>query len=1305
MKCIKGTYICKWPLFVFAGLEFRVVFLSTSEPRHYKDGELKHNSTQNVGGSVSNQRVFNTVLTRAKSLFVAVGNPFYLLDAEQSLVEAGHQSVFCWKEFLKTCISRDSIVFPDNCTTDQRQVLLQRVYLSKSVKSHDEEDTIRQKNKEDFRKNMVKMLKKHDMKLYRGKWISGDTEVIEESRENAATGKATHVLECRSFNEGLACPLERNGIAYRLVGLKSRKGALDGASVVVEPIGDDGPEDESVAPLGRIVSIIRQQQGNVSDCTFLCRVDPYNSTFMIPLNGKNPKICNMPLPSRVIRGEYKKGHKAKEGPVVCFDKESLLNDDNPCAKDVIPFEDAKHMVFLVLFIAWREKYHYPLGAVIEAYPAGHTFFSAEMMLKAQHQIPDCPDGPSLEYSNDEECVFSLAGADFPAVFTIDPEGSVTLDDALSLKKVKLRKKANSEGSRYEFAVHITSVAGQPDLEELLDKAMQNICTIYQKTAEGTNRYSMLPPRRAQRMSLNEEAKRFCISAIGHCLIKRNNNTYSVQLVDDIIIRSSCVVSAAQLTLGVVEDVLNGATPVPMKVKQYDRYCSENRLRLPSLAHQIQMLYEISKTLLQTRLEGPPQSLFHACQLPHDCDERSQVFPQANSLVQEFMTWANWKVAEFLIEKHPIYIPLRCQGPPADSQMKKVEPNLLKVLAVYRRLQHDDEQHGVKVSMALCKELLELCTSGEYKEASQKLRMLLWNQQNHLQLMTTLGRLRTVQRPAAYQLKKEEDTLEELFHFSLNCHYTHFTSPLRRCFDILVQMAILSVTEEQEFPLEKEEVQKLIIDCNRKGHNARQFENIMKQTVFALKAFHSSKMCEAFVVNVTGTKLKLSFCSPEMNRFEATCSTVSLDALKYVTPKRLLANPSGETPEDPSASPSSDLPVMWKYKECYFESSSAISYDDSLLGPDLEPVPGENHDNICTYSKKQLCQSDGTGSFEAVHNGERMYLTKKTYRVPIQPHAVTLPPATWNTLKSTYDGILTQEEAVRVSQDLQQLTAPNLHKAVKGSRPNATIPVFQVVKTSRYLGPTEPVNVWVGASVQNKLIAPTVQILEPCQGLELCVQHGQRPAECFSDPHLKNASLEQYENITDYVESWEPVLLAEAAYSAAKEIDLSFLKEVPLKFGSSSFKQLSQCALEEAHFAYHRDAEITLEMPESMVEDVWSYFQFNVGDFACVRYDVSKKEKVNSIEGTNSDEQALRQVLHMVVKEVEDSTSVQTNRTKAVEGVDSAEVGRVSEIAPKLVKFKFVGERNSMIPESLAKELQKGQCTCTMQLIPCPISHR
>ena len=1289
----------KWYLSISTGLEFRVVFLSTSEPRLYQDGAFQHVSTHNVGGSVSNQRVFNTVLTRAKSLFVAVGNPFYLLDAEQSLVEAGQQSVLCWKEYLKTCISRGSIVFPDNCTTKQRRVLLQRLYLSRSMKSNVEEDTILQRSKEDFRRNMIKLIRVHAMKLYRGKWIAGSKEVMEESREKAATaGKATHVLECKSFNEGLAYPLEKDGIAYRLVGLKSRRGALDGASIVVEPIADVSPADQSVAPLGRIVSVIRQHQDSVSDCTFLCRVDPYNSTFMIPLNGKDPKICNMPFPSRVIRGEHKRSRGTKEGPVVCFDKDSLLNDDNLCARDVIPFEDAKHMVFLVLYISWGEKYHHPLGAVIQAYPTGHSFFSAEMMLKAQYQIPDCPDGPSLECSSDEECVFPLPSIDFPAVFTIDQQGSVTLDDALSLKKVTPGKKGSSKGAKYEFAVHITSVAGQPDLKKLLDIAMQNICTIYQKTAEGTNRYSMLPPRRAQKMSLDEGAKRLCISVIGQCFIKRSNNTYSVELEDDIAIRTTCVVSAAQLTFDVVEHVLKGLAPVPLKVKQFDKYCNKNKLHLQSLAYQIRMLYEISKKLLQTRLEGPPQSLFCACQLPHNCDEHTQAFPQANALVQEFMTWANWKVAEFLMEKVAVCVPLRCQRPPADSQIKVVEPNLLKALAPYRILQHEDEQHGVKIAMTLCKELSKLSTSGEDSEVSHKLRMLLWNQQNHPQLMNALSRLHSVQRPAAYYLKKVEDTLEDLRHFSLNCHYTHFTSPLRRCFDILVQMAILSVTEGQEFPLERGAVQRLIYDCNRRGHNARQFENIMKQTVFALNAFHSSNICEAFVMNVIGTKLKLSFCCPEMNQFNATCSTLSLDALKYVTPRESPANSSGA------------LPVMWKYKECHFRGTSLNSYDDCLIGPDTEPVPGEDHDIICTYSKQQNWQGDANSSCsETLHNVKGTCLEKKSYRVPIQPNVVTLLPTTWNALKSTYHGVLTQEEGVRVSRDLQHLTAPQLHKVAKGIHPKDTKTVLKVVKTSRFLGPTEAVKVWVGASVQNKLIAPMVQILQPCQGLELCVQHGERPAECFSDPRLKNASLEQYEDINDYVEHWEPVLLAEAAHSAAKEIDLIFLKEVPLKFDSSSFKQLSQCALEEAHFAYRRDDEITLDMPESMVEEIWSYFQFNVGDFACVRYNVSRREKVNATEGAVSDpdEHALRQVLHMVVKEVEDkNNNVQTRQTKAAaKGAESTEAGRVSEIGPKFVKFKFVGDRNSMIPESLAEELQKGQCTCTMQLIPCPISHR
>ena len=1272
------------------------MFLSTSEPRLYQDSALQHSSIQSVGGSVSNQRVFNTVLTRAKSLFVAVGNPFYLLDAEQSLVEARQQGTLCWKEFLKTCISRDSIVFPDDCTTEQRQALLQKVYYSSSMdrKSNGEEDTILCKSKEDFRKNMIRMLKKEKMRLYRGKWIAikADKEVMDESMEEKATPtvKGTHVLECKSFKDGLAVPIEKHGITYHLVGIKSRKGALDGATVIVEPILDVKPEHQPIVPLGHVVKVVRQQQDSISDCTFLCRVDPYNSTFMIPLDSKNPKICNMPIPSRVIRGEHK-GIKTKEGPVVCFDKESLLNEDNPRARDVIPFDDAKHMVFLVLFIAWRQKYHYPLGAVIEAYPAGHSFFSAEMMLKAQYQIPHCPDEPDAEALYNEEYAFPSPGIDFPAVFTVDQAGSVTLDDALSLRKLTTGKKTSNKGAKYEFAVHIASVAGQDDVEELLDIAGQQICTIYQKTAHGTSRYSMLPPGRAQSMSLNEGERRLCISVIGHCLIKRNDDKFLVELLkNDIDIRSTGVVSAAQLTYEVVEDVLNGLGH--MKVQEYDQYCSQNRLRLQSLSHQLQLLYQISKELLHVRLQGPPQSLFFACQLPHDCDEHSQAYPRATVMVQEFMIWANWKVALFLMEREAVCIPLRCQPPPPDEQMSEAEESLKMALVPYKT---SDEAVGATFPMSLCKELTELCASGQDVEIAHKVRILLRNQQNHPQLKCALSKLHSIQRPASYLLKKEEDTFEDVRHFSLNCQYTHFTSPLRRYFDILVQMAILSVAEGQAFHLEMEALHKLVRDCNRKGRNARQFENIMKQTVYALKAFRSNSTCEAFVASVLGTKLRLTFCNPEMNNFEATCTSLSLDALKYVTPKLQSDSPSGI------------LPVLWKYKECYLGSNSP-SYDVSPIGLDTEPIPGKDCNIVCTYSKMQQEHDDVQSSPEALHVHETVYLEKKSYTVPIQPSSVTLPHTTWNTLKTTYDGVITQREASNTSQFLQRLTSSQME--AKGRIPKATKPLFQVVKTSRFLGPAEPVRVWVGASVHGKLIAPVVQLLQPCEGLELCVQHGQWPAECFSDPRLKNASLQDYENINDYIDHWEPVLLAEAAYSAAKENDLVFLKDVPLKF-DSMFKQLSARALEEPHVAYHKDGEITLHLSKALVNDIWSYFQLNVGDFVCVRYNVIR-ERIAATKGADpvNDEDALRQVLHMVVKDTGDKqvgTGKHSSKGQSTKDVNSSQTaaGPETETGPKLVKFKFVGERNSMIPEALAVELQKGHCTCTMQLIPCPISHR
>ena len=86
---------------IFIGHEFRAVFLSTCEPLEL-DGRSKDPLK-----SLCNPYVFNTAISRAKSLVVAVGNPFMLLKIENIMGSRRH----CWKEYLKMCLKQGTVFF------------------------------------------------------------------------------------------------------------------------------------------------------------------------------------------------------------------------------------------------------------------------------------------------------------------------------------------------------------------------------------------------------------------------------------------------------------------------------------------------------------------------------------------------------------------------------------------------------------------------------------------------------------------------------------------------------------------------------------------------------------------------------------------------------------------------------------------------------------------------------------------------------------------------------------------------------------------------------------------------------------------------------------------------------------------------------------------------------------------------------------------------------------------------------------------------------------------------------------------
>lgn len=99
-------------LLVFAGNEFCASFVSTVEPL-----DATGRST-NPTKSLCDKYVFNTVLTRSKSLVVVAGSPYALLHAENLMGE----NTTCWKNFLRNCIQNKTLIIPELVEKDANKI-------------------------------------------------------------------------------------------------------------------------------------------------------------------------------------------------------------------------------------------------------------------------------------------------------------------------------------------------------------------------------------------------------------------------------------------------------------------------------------------------------------------------------------------------------------------------------------------------------------------------------------------------------------------------------------------------------------------------------------------------------------------------------------------------------------------------------------------------------------------------------------------------------------------------------------------------------------------------------------------------------------------------------------------------------------------------------------------------------------------------------------------------------------------------------------------------------------------------------
>ena len=88
------------------GQEFQALFMSTTEP---VDAE---GNTTNPTKSPCDPYIFNSVLTRSKSLVVVVGSPWALLGIEEHMEKLYGKKAHCWSSYIRLCLENDTFIIP-----------------------------------------------------------------------------------------------------------------------------------------------------------------------------------------------------------------------------------------------------------------------------------------------------------------------------------------------------------------------------------------------------------------------------------------------------------------------------------------------------------------------------------------------------------------------------------------------------------------------------------------------------------------------------------------------------------------------------------------------------------------------------------------------------------------------------------------------------------------------------------------------------------------------------------------------------------------------------------------------------------------------------------------------------------------------------------------------------------------------------------------------------------------------------------------------------------------------------------------
>ncbi|XP_076293393.1 DIS3-like exonuclease 2 isoform X2 [Lasioglossum baleicum] len=477
----------------------------------------------------------------------------------------------------------------------------------------------------------------------------------------------------------------------------------------------------------------------------------------------------------------------------------------------------KNVLFQAEITDWR-KLSYSKGRLLKMIGTAGEMSTESSAILLEHNLDVTPydedatkDLPNKDYLLTDEDTKNREDWRNECMFTIDPEGAVDLDDAVSCKLL--------ENGNYEIGVHIADVTHYLEFLSPLDVLVAKRATSIYMT---DNVYHMLPKQLCNVCSLMPGQDRLTFSVIFEMTPEGKVEKYRFAKT---VINSCCKMSykhAQQF----IEDPENKSWSV-------DMLSVSGNYNINDLSSKINVLHRLATKRRDERFANGALQIDQP-KLHVELDKTTgkptsywiEEQKESNRLIQEFMLLTNMTVAKFLYEKAPKTALLRNHKKPSTLVLTKTKDTLEKFGI------HLDIETSGSLNTSLKRYGEELQSETSDFKATRIYRMMVINS------LCTKAMNR-----ATYNCASSLEIEEDLKHYALNVsYYTHFTSPIRRYSDCVIHRLLYSIIKNEAMPemWSEKMCSEIAMNCNLKTWSAK------------LAQKQSSEMYLAYLVDLVGS---------------------------------------------------------------------------------------------------------------------------------------------------------------------------------------------------------------------------------------------------------------------------------------------------------------------------------------------------------------------------------------------------------------------------------------------------------------------